>query len=130
MSRFSKSAAFPILIVVILAFFAQQLISSPNKEKDPGFATFLQQLNTNQVKTVEMRNRSNELIVTKVDKKQYEIGFASDYGDELTNTLVAAERDKKIQSFDVKGTGAVWWSSLIYILPFVLFIGFLSLIHI
>jgi len=124
MSRFSKSAAFPILIVVILAFFAQQLISSPNKEKDPGFATFLQQLNTNQVKTVEMRNRSNELIVTKVDKKQYEIGFASDYGDELTNTLVAAERDKKIQSFDVKGTGAVWWSSLIYILPFVLFIGF------
>jgi cell division protease FtsH len=35
MSRFSKSAMFPILIVVILAFFAQQLISSPNKKKDP-----------------------------------------------------------------------------------------------
>ncbi len=27
MSRFFKSAAFPILIVVVLAFFAQKLIS-------------------------------------------------------------------------------------------------------
>ncbi|MFP5364971.1 MAG: ATP-dependent zinc metalloprotease FtsH [Thermoleophilia bacterium] len=124
MSRFSKSAAFPILIVVILAFFAQQLISSPNKEKDPGFGVFLSQLESNQIKSVEMRNRSNELIVTKNDKKQYEVGFATDYGDELTRTLVAAEQEKKIESFDIKGTGATWWSSLVYILPFLLFIGF------
>ena len=124
MSRFSKSAAFPILIVVILAFFAQQLISSPNKEKDPGFGVFLQQLNDGQIKTVEMRNRANELIVTKNDKKRYEIGFATNYGDTLTKTLLAAEQEKKIESFEIKGTGATWWSSLIYILPFLLFIGF------
>ncbi len=124
MSRFSKSAAFPILIVVILAFFAQQLISSPNKEKDPGFGVFLQQLNDGQIKTVEMRNRANELIVTKDDKKRYEIGFATNYGDTLTKTLLAAEQEKKIESFEIKGTGATWWSSLIYILPFLLFIGF------
>ena len=64
MSRFSKSAMFPILIVVILAFFAQQLISSPNKKKDPGFGVFTTQLNSGAVKSVEMRNRSNELLVT------------------------------------------------------------------
>jgi len=125
MSRFSKSAAFPILIVVILAFFAQQLISSPNKEKDPGFGTFLTQLNSNQIKSVEMRNRSNELLVTKTDKKQYEVGFATDYGDELTKTLLAAEQDNKIQSFDVKGTRTNGWISMLtYVLPFLLFIGF------
>ena len=85
MSRFSKSAAFPILIVVILAFFAQQLISSPNKKKDPGFGTFSQQLDTGAIKSVEMRNRSNELLVTlRNDKGQYEIGFATEFGDELT----------------------------------------------
>jgi cell division protease FtsH len=124
MSRFSKSAAFPILIVVILAFFAQQLISSPNKKKDPGFGTFTQQLNTGAIKTVEMRNRANELIVTlHNDKGEYKLGFAQAYGDELTRTLAAAEKDKKIASFDIKGTGATWWSSLIYILPFLLFIG-------
>jgi len=125
MSRFSKSAAFPILIVVILAFFAQQLISSPNKKKDPGFGTFTQQLNTGAIKTVEMRNRANELIVTLRDEKgEYKLGFAQAYGDELTRTLAAAEKDNKIASFDIRGTGATWWSSLIYILPFLLFIGF------
>jgi cell division protease FtsH len=125
MSRFSKSAAFPILIVVILAFFAQQLISSPNKEKEPGFGTFLTQLNSNQIKSVEMRNRSNELLVTKTDKKQYEVGFATDYGDELTKTLLAAEQDDKIQSFDIKGTRTNGWISMLtYVLPFLLFIGF------
>jgi len=125
MSRFSKSAAFPILIVVILAFFAQQLISSPNKKKDPGFGTFTQQLNTGAIKTVEMRNRANELIVTLRDEKgEYKLGFAQAYGDELTRTLAAAEKDNKIASFDIRGTGATWWSSLVYILPFLLFIGF------
>ncbi|HWC25911.1 MAG TPA: ATP-dependent metallopeptidase FtsH/Yme1/Tma family protein, partial [Solirubrobacteraceae bacterium] len=125
MSRFSKSAAFPILIVVILAFFAQQLISSPDKKQEPGFAQFLQQLDTGAIKTVEMRNRSNELLVTLKDKTQYEIGFAGDYGDELTKTLLAAEQDRKITQFDVKGTRTNGWISMLtYVLPFLLFIGF------
>ena len=35
MSRFFKSAAFPILIVVVLAFFAQKLIGSGNHAEEP-----------------------------------------------------------------------------------------------
>ena len=126
MSRFSKSAAFPILIVVILAFFAQQLISSPNKKKDPGYGTFVQQLNQGAIKSVEMRNRSNELLVTlRNDKGQYEIGFATEFGDDLTKTLAAAESEKKIASFDIKGTRTNGWISMLtYVLPFLLFIGF------
>ena len=126
MSRFSKSAAFPILIVVILAFFAQQLISSPNKKKDPGFGVFTTQLNSGAIKSVEMRNRSNELLVTlRNEKGQYEIGYATDYGDELTTQLLKAEQDNKIQSFDVKGTRTNGWISMLtYVLPFLLFIGF------
>ncbi|MDP1846323.1 MAG: ATP-dependent zinc metalloprotease FtsH [Solirubrobacteraceae bacterium] len=111
---------------MILAFFAQQLISSPNKKKDPGFGTFTQQLNTGAIKSVEMRNRSNELLVTlRNDKGQYEIGFATEYGDELTRQLAAAEADKKIASFDIKGTRTNGWISMLtYVLPFLLFIGF------
>ena len=125
MSRFSKSAMFPILIVVILAFFAQQLISSPNKKKDPGFGAFTRQLDSGQVKSVEMRNRSNELLVTLDDKSQYEIGFANDYGDELTTQLLKAEQTNKIQEFDIKGTRTNGWISMLtYVLPFLLFIGF------
>jgi cell division protease FtsH len=125
MSRFSKSAMFPILIVVILAFFAQQLISSPNKKKDPGFGKFTQQLEQGKIRNVEMRNRSNELLVTLNDKGQYDIGFASAYGDELTKQLLAAEQAGKIQEFDIKGTRTNGWISMLtYVLPFLLFIGF------
>jgi cell division protease FtsH len=125
MSRFSKSAAFPILIVVILAFFAQQLISSPNKKKDPGFGVFMTQLDNGAIKSVEMRNRSNELLVTLKDKSQYDVGFATDYGGELTKTLLAAEQGNKIQTFDIKGTRTNGWISMLtYVLPFLLFIGF------
>jgi cell division protease FtsH len=124
-SRFSKSAAFPILIVVILAFFAQQLISSPNKKKDPGFGAFTRQLEGGQIKSVEMRNRSNELSVTLRNKDQYEIGFASAYGDELTKNLLAADKGGKIDEFDIKGTRTNGWISMLtYVLPFLLFIGF------
>jgi cell division protease FtsH len=116
---------FPILIVVILAFFAQQLISSPNKKADPGFGAFNRQLDARQIKTVEMRNRSNELLVTKRDKTQYEIGFANDYGGELTTQLLKAEQENKIQEFDIKGTRTNGWVSMLtYVLPFLLFIGF------
>ena len=40
MSRFFKSAAFPILIVVVLAFFAQRLINPGDTEKAPNYSEF------------------------------------------------------------------------------------------
>ncbi|MGI8729630.1 MAG: ATP-dependent zinc metalloprotease FtsH [Solirubrobacteraceae bacterium] len=124
MSKFSKSAAFPILIVVMLAFFAQQLISGPSEQKDIGFAEFQTQLADGKIKSVEMQNRSNELKVVPKDAPEYEVGFASNYGDTLTKNLLKAEGAGKLAEFQVKGTGGSWWSSLIYIVPFLLFIGF------
>ncbi|MDQ3676605.1 MAG: ATP-dependent zinc metalloprotease FtsH, partial [Actinomycetota bacterium] len=125
MSRFSKSAAFPILIVVILAFFAQQLISNPNKKKDPDFGQFTHQLNNGQIKSIEMRNKSNELLVKKRDKTEYRIGFPTAYGDTLASQLLRAEQGNKIESFGIKGTRTSGWLSLLtYVLPFLIFIGF------
>ena len=50
MSRFFKSAAFPILIVVVLAFFAQKLISPGNREEEPTYSEFLTQVEDGKVK--------------------------------------------------------------------------------
>ncbi len=52
MSRFFKSAAFPILIVVVLAFFAQKLISPNDGKPDPNYSEFLTQVDRGQVKDV------------------------------------------------------------------------------
>ncbi|MEA2158704.1 MAG: hypothetical protein QOD66_1084, partial [Solirubrobacteraceae bacterium] len=45
MSRFFKSAAFPILIVVVLAFFAQKLIGNSSKTQKQTFGNLISQLN-------------------------------------------------------------------------------------
>ena len=40
MRRFFRSAAFPILIVIVLAFFAQRLISGPSSDTTPTYDQF------------------------------------------------------------------------------------------
>ena len=44
MSRFFKSAAFPILIVVVLAFFAQKLIGTSSHTPKQTFGNLITQL--------------------------------------------------------------------------------------
>ena len=44
MSRFFKSAAFPIIIVIVLAFFASRLISNADRAEPTTFGEFLTQI--------------------------------------------------------------------------------------
>ena len=62
MSRFFKSAAFPILIVVVLAFFAQKLISPNDGGKDPNYSDFLTQVDRGQVKNVRLSTKNNKIV--------------------------------------------------------------------
>ena len=69
MSRFFKSAAFPILIVVVLAFFAQKLISpGPSESSKPQFGDFQEQLRDGQIRSVVMKTKDNTLQVTLADE--------------------------------------------------------------
>ncbi|MGK2938324.1 MAG: ATP-dependent zinc metalloprotease FtsH [Solirubrobacteraceae bacterium] len=127
MSRFFKSAAFPILIVVVLAFFASRLMSDPSADKKPTYGEFVQQLDKGELKSVEMRNRDNTLVVVPKEGKgeKYEVGFATAYGNVLTTKLQAAEESDKLTEFFPKGTKSNGWLSLLtYVLPFLIFIGF------
>ena len=64
MSRFFKNAAFPILIVVVLAFFAQRLISPGEEKPKPNYGQFLTQVENGDVKSVTIKTRDNTLDVT------------------------------------------------------------------
>ncbi len=61
MSRFFKSAAFPILIVVVLAFFAQKLISPGEEKKAPNYGQFVTQVNAGQVKKATLNTKDNTI---------------------------------------------------------------------
>ena len=92
MSRFFKSAAFPILIVVVLAFFAQKLISPDTQTTKPEFSHVPQQLDAGQVKSAVIKTKDNTVEVTTTDQadppnQKYEVGYPDDYGNELINKL-------------------------------------------
>src|SRR3954453_9565190 len=103
MSRFFKSAAFPILIVVVLAFFAQKLISPGPQDRPNTFADFLTQLDNGQISKATVTTKENTFASGLRDKSNYEVGFVNDYGRKLTDHPAAAELTHKIQDFTVEG---------------------------
>src|SRR5215207_7674892 len=122
MTRFFKSAAFPIIIVIILAFFASRLISNSDRAEKATFSTFLEQLDdsqSKQIKSVTLDTKDNSLEVNKPDGKKYEIGYPIDYSDVLVNKLRAAKDANNIADFDVRpARSSVILSLLTYVLPF------------
>jgi cell division protease FtsH len=126
MSRFFKSAAFPILIVVVLAFFAQKLIGNSSHSTHYSFGNLLTQLQDKQVKGLTLKEKDNTASVTLLQQyggTKYSVG----YPDQYTPTLIdLAHKNISDQSqFDIQGKASNGWLSLLtYILPFVIFIGF------
>ncbi len=127
MSRFLKSAAFPILIVIVLAFFAQRLISPGPEEQPPSYGDFITQLDRGDIKKVDVRTKDNVLVVTPREGKgkKYETGYTDGAAPRLDARLEAAKADNKILDYDTEGRRSNGWiSALTYVLPFLLFIGF------
>jgi cell division protease FtsH len=121
LNRFFKSAAFPILIVILLAFVTQKLVeSSSGGGQKFNFTNFLQQIDQGQVKNVTFQTKDQDVQVTLNSGQKYTVGYPDDYGAILTNKLT----DKGVQ-FDVKGRGgSAWWGFLITLAPFALFFIF------
>jgi cell division protease FtsH len=124
-SRFFKSALFPILIVVVLAFFAQRIISPGDHSKAPNFTEFRQEVSSGQVKSATFNTKDNTIDFTRVvppDGKQQKatIGYPDNTEQDLINQMTA----KGVQ-IDVKGKGGSSWVSILtYVLPFVIFLLF------
>jgi cell division protease FtsH len=125
MSRFFKSAAFPILIVVVLAFFAQKLIGSSNHGQRQTFGNLIYQLENRQVQSMSLHEKDNTANVTltaAAGGQKYTVGYPDSYAPELINL---AKNNLSPNDFDIQGKASSGWLSLLtYILPFVIFIGF------
>src|SRR5215211_8304969 len=120
MSRFFKSAAFPILIVVVLAFFAQRLISPPDSTPDPVYSQFLSQVEDGRVKEVTLNTKNNRLDVERVDGRKYQTAYPDNTEQNLVNLL----RAENIRVDVTQKGGSGWLTALTYILPFVIFLLF------
>ena len=126
MRRFFKSAAFPILLVVILAFVAQRVIS-PGPETDPPSYTELVTpksglIASGRIEEVTINTKDNTLDVK--EKGENGESFSTGYPSNTEQSLLDSLEANQVKT-EVKGKGGSSLLSLLtYILPFILFFGF------
>jgi cell division protease FtsH len=122
MRRFFRSAAFPILIVIVLAFFAQRLINPGERENPPTFSEFQTVIEEkpSSIDSVTFQQKTDTIQVSEADGGEYSTGYPVEAQQSLINTLKRNHIETKVE-----GTGgSSFLSILTYILPFVLFFGF------
>src|SRR5207302_4606420 len=127
MSKFFKSAAFPILIVVVLAFFAQKLIGTASHGPKATFGTLISDLQTGQIKSLSLHVSNNTVNATDTQGHHFTVGYPDQYATTLINNV---QSDIKTGGLDANAFNIIgkqsngWLSLLTYLLPFVIFIGF------
>ncbi len=129
MKRFFKSAAFPILLVVILAFIAQKVISSPSGTEAPPYTELVKPktglIAKGQVEEVSINVKDSTLDVKRTNGESFSTGYPPNTEPSLLKVLEEGEKQGGLEVTKVHGTGGSSLLSLLtYILPFVLFFGF------
>jgi cell division protease FtsH len=122
--RFFRSAAFPILIVIVLAFFAQRLISGPQTEQTPTYDQFVSEIrhNPTAIDSVTFNQKTSSIDWTQQDGKSFSTGYPT--SGNAQSDLIDLLAKKGVET-KVEGTGgSSFLSILTYILPFLLFFGF------
>src|ERR1035438_1056631 len=123
MSRSFKSAAFPILIVLVLAFLAVKLVSpSSNSSRTHSYKTLVsEEIPKGEVKSVEFKNKGKVLAVELKNKEKWEGGYVEQEAPELFKQL----KEAGVAAYNVESEKSNELLSLLtFILPFVLFLGF------
>jgi cell division protease FtsH len=129
--RFFKSAAFPILLVVILAFVAQKVISSPDTSKAPSYNELVASkangglIANGKIEKITINTKDNSLDVTRKGSNGEDgESFSTGYPPNTEQSLLNLIDESKVET-TVHGTGGSSLLSLLtYILPFILFFGF------
>jgi cell division protease FtsH len=124
--RFFKSAAFPILLVVILAFAAQRFIGGQSSTEAPHYNELVKPktglIATKQIEEVSINTKDNTLDVKR--RPPSEESFSTGYPPNTEQSLLNELEENNVKT-TVHGTGGSSLLSLLtYILPFVLFFGF------
>jgi cell division protease FtsH len=122
--RFFKSAAFPILLVVILAFIAQKVISGGDGTEAPPYNELIAPkvglIAKGQIEEVSVNTKDNTLDVKRTNGESFGTGYPPNTEQSLINLLDENDVDTKVH-----GSGSSSLLSLLtLILPFVLFMGF------
>jgi cell division protease FtsH len=125
LSRFFRSALFPLIVIVLLVYLASQTLL-PGRSDETQKITYSQlivmvQNEPQSIDSILFTPKSQSIEAKLKNGKKYKVNYPSDQSQiEFQNEL-----ESHGITFDSKGTGEnAWWSFLTYLLPFVLFFGF------
>ena len=122
MNRFFRSALFPLIVIVLLVYLASQtLIPRGEQQQKLKYSELKEHIADGNVQDAVFTPNRNQLSGTLVGGDKFKVNYPSDLSALEVEELLEAEN----VTFDSKGKGGSWWSSLlISVLPFVLLIGF------
>jgi cell division protease FtsH len=123
-SRFFRSALFPLIVIAAIVWLATQtLVTTGKKAEKTTYSAVIQQAKTDpaSIREVVFNPSKREIAVYDADGKKQIVHYPSDQSQvQFQDTL-----QKNHVAFDSKGTGSSpWWSILTSLLPFVLLFGF------
>ena len=123
MSRFFRSALFPLIIIVLLVYLASQTLLSPSKQtQKTTYSALISSVEDDPASVNEVVfNPKSHSIDAVLNGNKVTVNYPSDESQIEFQKLL----QRQGVQFDSKGTGdSAWWSILTYLLPFVLFFGF------
>jgi cell division protease FtsH len=126
MNRVFRGALFPILLVIVLAFFVSRLIpSSASGSAPPTYQNLTQTLIPDQkVASVLVKDSGNQIDVTENNaaKTKFTVGFAGP--DQISTLFAEIQKDSPSTTYNIDPVSTSEWPSLlISILPFIIFFG-------
>ena len=125
MSRFFRSALFPLIVIVLLVYLASQTLL-PGRSETAKKITYselieLVKSSPNSFDSVLFVPKGRSIEAALGNETKYKVNYPSDQSQIEFQQLLERQEIK----FDSKGTGnSAWWSFLTYLLPFILFFGF------
>jgi cell division protease FtsH len=127
LSRFFRSALFPLIVIVLLVYLASQTLlpGRSNAAQKVTYSELLSRVQTDpgSISTVLFTPKSQTIEAKLTDGTKIKVNYPTDQAQfQFQEDLQNANPPIK---FDSKGTGdSAWWSILTYLLPFLLFFGF------
>jgi cell division protease FtsH len=125
-NRFFRSALFPLIIIVVLAYLAMQTLTGNDKKAEKkSYSQLIGQVERNpqSIEEVVFDPRKQEVVATLAasDNKKIVVHYPSAESQVRFERILA---DKGVR-YDSKGTGgSPWWSLLTALLPFIILIAF------
>jgi cell division protease FtsH len=125
LSRFFRSALFPLIVIILLVYLASQtfLPGRSEESKKITYSQLIELVDTSpeSIESILFVPKGRAIEAKLTDGEKFKVNYPSD-----ESQLKFQERlEQKDVAFDSKGTGdSAWWSILTYLLPFVLFFGF------